>query len=37
MSHLLAYARDFREAILQGDSSAQMCVALSGPLHAACH
>lgn len=35
MSDLLTYARDFREAILQGDSSDRMCVAISAPLHAA--
>jgi len=34
MSDLLAYAREFREAVLQGCSSARMCVALSAPLHA---
>jgi hypothetical protein len=35
MTDLLTYAREFREAVLQGDSSERMCVALSAPLHAA--
>lgn len=35
MPELLTYAREFREAILQGASSERMCVALSAPLHAA--
>ena len=35
MTDLLTYAREFREAILQGCSSERMCVALSAPLHAA--
>lgn len=34
MSELLAYAREFREAVLQGCSSERMCAALSAPLHA---
>lgn len=33
----LTYAREFREAVLQGCSSERMCVALSAPLHAAFH
>lgn len=37
MIDLLTYAREFREAVLQGDSSEWMCVALSAPLHAAFH
>lgn len=35
MTELLSYTRLFRETILQGASSEQMCVALSAPLHAA--
>lgn len=35
MSDVLTYARMFRDAVLQGDSSDRMCVALSAPLHAA--
>ncbi len=35
MVELLSYAREFRDAVLQGASSERMCVALSAPLHAA--
>lgn len=35
MADLLTYAREFREAVLQGASSERMCAALSAPLHAA--
>lgn len=35
MSELLAYAQEYRDAVLRGASSERMCVALSAPLHAA--
>lgn len=35
MISMLTYAREYREAVLRGDSSAWMCAALSAPLHAA--
>jgi hypothetical protein len=35
MTDLLTYAREYREAVLRGDSSERMCAALSAPLHAA--
>lgn len=35
MIEILKYARAFRDAVLQGNSSDRMCVALSAPLHAA--
>ena len=35
MTGILTYAREFRDAILQGGSSEWMCAALSAPLYAA--